>query len=85
MSDVKASDRKDHGMQGGKYPCGNEHECISAINLRHNGKGTSPEGVLSHVASEAAALRKAGKISPAAYERIQKKIAQARATDKGAH
>ena len=85
MAKVKADDREEHGMQGGKYPCATAAQCNSAIKLRHHGKGVSPDAVLSHVLSSASGLRKSGKISPAAYERIKKKVAQARQSEKGSH
>lgn len=89
MASVEPKDREEHGMEGGskkgKYPVANEAQAKSAIKLRHHGKGTSAGGVLSHVMSEATSLRKAGKISPAAYNRIKAKVAEARKTDSQAH
>jgi hypothetical protein len=82
MAEVHAGDRKEHGMGDGGYPCATASQCMSAIKLRHNGKSHSAGAVLSHVMSEAAKLRAAGKISPAAYERIKNKVAEARASDK---
>jgi len=85
MAEVKSGDREEHGMKGGKYPVATAAQAMSAIKLRHHGKGVSASAVLSHVLSAAAGLRKAGKISPAAYERIKNKVAEARKTDSQAH
>jgi hypothetical protein len=85
MAEVHKGDREEHGMQGGKFPCATGAQCMSAIKLRHHGKGVSAEAVLSHVLSAASGLRKSGKLSPAAYERIKNKVAEARKMDKGSH
>jgi len=82
MAEVKKGDREKHGMSDDGYPCATASQCMSAIKLRNNGKSHSGGAVLSHVMSEAAKLRAAGKISPAAYERIKHKVAEARASDK---
>jgi hypothetical protein len=54
MAKVMAKDRKEHGMKGGskggKFPTATVAQCLSAIRLRHNGKGVSASAVLAHVA-----------------------------------
>lgn len=48
---VTAKARKRTGMKGkgrkGKYPIGDQKSCISAVKLRHHGKGVTASAVLS--------------------------------------
>lgn len=79
---VTAKDRKDAGFSDDSYPCNTAAQCISAIRLRgNNKKGHSKAQVLSHVARQAAILRRKGKISEQQYEDIKKRIAEARQAD----
>lgn len=75
MAKVRSGDRKRTGMKGkgkqGKYPVATVAQCLSAIRLRHHGKGTSVSGVLSHVARS-----KHGK-----NPQVQAKLKAARAKD----
>lgn len=57
MAKVRPGDREKTGMEGGKYPVATHSQRMSAIKLRHHGKGVSASAVLSHVA---AAAKKAG-------------------------
>jgi len=43
--------RSKHGDKSGKYPIFDHKSCMSAVKLRHHGKGTSASGVLSRAAS----------------------------------
>lgn len=43
--------RKKSGMRGGKFPVFDHKSAMSAIKLRHNGKGVSAAAVLSKVAA----------------------------------
>jgi len=55
---VTQEDRKKTGMRGknkGKYPVRTHQQRMSAIRLRHNGKGVSASAVLGHVARAARA------------------------------
>lgn len=45
-----AARKKATGSSKGKFPVFDHKSAISAINLRHNGKGVSPAAVLSKVA-----------------------------------
>lgn len=51
MTQVTADDRKKHGIKSGKnegkFPLATEAQCISAVKLRHNGKGVTATSVLS--------------------------------------
>lgn len=71
---VRPGDRKKTGMKGGKYPVATHEQRMSAIKLRHHGKGVSASAVLSHVAN---AARKAGDSA------ALKAVARARERDKG--
>lgn len=57
VAKVRPGDRKKTGMKGGKYPVATHAQRMSAIKLRHHGKGVSASAVLAHVAS---AAKKAG-------------------------
>lgn len=74
---MTAKDRKKTGMRKsgakGKYPVATKAQMVSAIKLRHHGKGTSASAVLSHVA---AAARRKG------YKDILAKVAAARKRDR---
>lgn len=73
MAKVRKGDRKKTGIKGTKgakgkkYPVATVAQCLSAIKLRHSGKGVGAARVLSHVArskhgsssSVKAALKKA--------------------------
>lgn len=52
---VTAKARERSGMKGkgkqGKYPIMDQKSCISAVKLRHHGKGVSPGAVLSKAAA----------------------------------
>jgi len=76
MAKVTKDDRKKTGMKGGgksgKYPVATVAQCLSAIKLRHHGKGTTASGVLSHVARS-----KHGK-----NPRVQAALKKAREADK---
>lgn len=50
MAKVRKGDRKKTGMKGGKFPVATRAQALSAIRLRHNGKGVSASAVLAHVA-----------------------------------
>jgi hypothetical protein len=52
---VTASARKKHGDEQGKFPVFDHKSAMSAIKLRHNGKGVSAASVLSKVARWASA------------------------------
>ena len=78
MAKVRPGDRKKTGMKGGKskkgkYPVATVAQCLSAIRLRHNGKGVSAAAVLAHVARSPM-----GK-SP----RVKAALARARRKDRG--
>jgi hypothetical protein len=70
MAKVTAADRKKSGMRGkgkkGKYPVETVAQCLSAIRLRHNGKGVSAAAVLAHVARSACAKNPRVKVALAA-------------------
>lgn len=44
---VSAKDREKHGDSQGKFPIGDHKSCMSAVKLRHNGKGVSASSVLN--------------------------------------
>lgn len=44
---VTAEARKKTGTKGGKYPVFDQKSCISAVKLRHHGKGVSASAVLA--------------------------------------
>lgn len=54
MAEVRPGDRKKTGIKSGpnkgKYPLATVSQALSAIKLRHHGKGVSPSSVLSRVA-----------------------------------
>jgi hypothetical protein len=76
MAKVTAADRKKSGMRGkgkkGKYPTAKISQCLSAIRLRHNGKGVSASAVLAHVAASLCAKN----------PRVKAALAAARAKDR---
>ncbi|HEY45692.1 MAG TPA: hypothetical protein G4O14_02775 [Anaerolineae bacterium] len=72
MATVREGDRKKTGMKGGKYPVATVAQCLSAIKLRHHGKGVSASSVLAHVARS-----KHGK-----NPRVQAALKKAREADK---
>lgn len=43
--------RKKYGTKGGKYPIFDQKSCISAVKLRHHGKGISASAVLSRASA----------------------------------
>ena len=43
--------RKKSGGKGGKYPIFDQKSCVSAVKLRHHGKGVSAGSVLSRAAA----------------------------------
>ena len=43
--------RKKSGTKGKKYPIIDQKSCISAVKLRHHGKGVSPGSVMSRASS----------------------------------
>ncbi len=47
--------RQKSGDSKGKYPIFDQKSCISAVKLRHNGKGVSAESVLSRASRWASA------------------------------
>lgn len=53
MAEVRPGDREKTGMQGGKYPVATHAQRMSAIKLRHHGKGVSASAVLAHVMAAA--------------------------------
>jgi hypothetical protein len=76
MAKVTQKDRDKTGMKKegaeGKYPMSTEAQCLSAVRLRHNGKGVSAAEVLAK-ASRAANSHN--------WERCKAKIKEARETD----
>ena len=46
-----AEARKKHGTKGKKYPIFDQKSCVSAVKLRHHGKGVSAGSVLSRASS----------------------------------
>ena len=77
---VTAKDRKKTGMKGGKFPVATHAQRMSALKLRHNGKGVSAAAVIAHVAS---AARKAGdKVALAACARAREVDANMRGRKK---
>ena len=48
---VTSEARKKSGGKGGKYPIFDHKSCISAVKLRHHGKGVSASSVLARAAS----------------------------------
>ena len=57
MAEVRPGDREKTGFrQGeakGKYPMSTEDQCVSAVKLRHHGKGVSAGAVLAKAARAA--------------------------------
>lgn len=57
--DVSAKARKKAGMKGGgkkgKYPIFDQKSCMSAVKLRHHGKGTAAAAVLAKASRWASA------------------------------
>jgi hypothetical protein len=43
--------RKKSGSKGGKYPIFDQKSCISAVKLRHHGKGVSASSVLARASA----------------------------------
>ena len=78
MAKVTAKDREEHGIKSGKnegkFPLATEAQCLSAVKLRHNGKGVSASSVLARCS---AAAGKNG------WERCKAAIKKAREVDKG--
>jgi hypothetical protein len=75
---VTAAARKKSGMKGGsqkkgKYPVFDERSAMSAIKLRHHGKGVSASAVLNKVAAWASRNNN---------RRVLNAVAAARAADK---
>ena len=52
---VTSTARDKYGDDEGKFPIFDQKSALSAIKLRHNGKGVSPESVLSRAAAWARA------------------------------
>jgi len=74
MAKVTEEERDRTGMKGsGKYPMPDEAACISAVKLRHNGKGVTASAVLAK-ASRAASAHNWGRCKAA--------IAKAREVDR---
>jgi len=48
---VTKTARKKSGGKGGKYPIFDQKSCISAVKLRHHGKGVSASSVMSRASS----------------------------------
>ena len=46
-----ATARKKSGTKGGKFPIFDQRSCVSAVKLRHHGKGVSAGSVLSRASS----------------------------------
>jgi hypothetical protein len=74
MADVRPGDREKAGMEGGKFPVATHAQALSAIKLRHHGKGVSASAVLAHVASAA---------SKHGWKDVLEKVKEAREADKG--
>jgi len=47
---VTAKARREAGGRGGKYPIFDHRSCLSAVKLRHHGKGVSAQSVLTRAA-----------------------------------
>ena len=77
MAKVTAEDRKKTGMKKkgaeGKFPMATEAQCISAVKLRHNGKGVTAAAVLSKASRAASAHN---------WDRCKAAIAKAREVDR---
>jgi hypothetical protein len=72
---VTSQARKKSGMKGsGKFPVFDERSAMSAIKLRHNGKGVSASSVLNKVAAWA---RRTGN------KKVLNAVSAARNVDKG--
>lgn len=50
-----AKAREKTGSKGGKYPIFDQKSCVSAVKLRHHGKGISSEAVLAKASRWASA------------------------------
>lgn len=48
---VTSKARKKSGGKGGKYPIFDHKSCVSAVKLRHHGKGVSAASVLARAAA----------------------------------
>jgi hypothetical protein len=81
MAEVNKGDREGYGFSDGSYPCKTSSQMMSAIKLRHNGKGHSAAEVLSHVARMAGKAKKEGRISQATYTSVMNAVAEARKVD----
>jgi len=57
---VTSEARKEHGSKGGKYPIFDHKSCMSAVKLRHHGKGISSDAVLSKASAWASKNRDKG-------------------------
>jgi len=80
---VTAADRAKTKQKTGDdtFPCQTAAQIESAIRLRHNGHKKGPAAVLQDCTNGLRALKRAGKISPAEFDRISNKIAEARKAD----
>jgi hypothetical protein len=72
MAKVTAKDRKEHGISG-KFPVATRIQALSAIKLRHHGKGVTASRVLAHVSRRARAM---------GWADVLRKVAEARERDK---
>jgi len=48
---VTAKAREKSGTKGGKYPIFDQKSCVSAVKLRHHGKGVSASSVLARASA----------------------------------
>ena len=48
---VTAKARRKTGAKGGKYPIFDQKSCVSAVKLRHHGKGVSSTSVLARASA----------------------------------
>lgn len=59
MAEVRPGDREKTGFKKGeakgRYPMATEQQCLSAVKLRHHGKGVSGAAVLNKAARAASA------------------------------
>jgi len=77
VAKVRAGDRKRTGFKKGsakgKYPMATQAQCISAVKLRHHGKGVSASAVLAKASRTASAK---------GWTRCKAAIKRARAADR---
>ena len=71
---VTAEERKRSGTKEGKYPIFDSKSCVSAVRLRHHGKGVSASSVLARAASWASSHSDAA--CKAAVERAREEDAK---------